>query len=317
MITRLAVAASLAAHALLASAAYPERPVRVIVSSAPSSGPDVIARMIASRLTQAWQQQLVVDNRAGAGGNIGAELAAHAPADGYTLLVATANHAIAATLFRRLPYDLLKDFAPVGLIATAPYLLVVNPAIGAKSVPEFVALARAKPGALLYGSGGSGSPPHLVAEIFKHMAGVNLVHVPYKGVSPAITDLVSGQVQAVFAVVPAAMPLVKAGRLRALGVSTAKPTPLAPDVPTIASAVAGFEVTGWYGLLAPAGTPAPVRDRISGDLQRALAQRDLQERLEAQGAEAAPGKSAEFGAFLEREVASWGKAVRDSGAKAD
>jgi len=289
----------------------------MIVSSAPSSGPDVIARLVATQLTETLGEQVVVDNRAGAGGNIGAEIVAKSPPDGYTMLVATANHAIAATLFPKLTYDLMKDFAPAGMIATTPYLLVVNPALPARTVLEFIALAKAKPGSLLYGSGGSGSPPHLVAEIFKSMAKIDMVHVPYKGVTPAITDLVGGQVQAVFAVVPAAMPLVKAGRLRALGVSTARPSPLAPDVPPIADGLPGFEVIGWYGLLLPARTPGAVIAQVDEALQRVLQRADIHERLTSQGAQAAPGTPQRFRAFLSGEVTKWGGAVRASGAKAD
>jgi tripartite-type tricarboxylate transporter receptor subunit TctC len=313
----LSIAAALAMLPAVAHARYPERPIRMVVSSAPSSGPDVIARLVAARLTEAWHQQIVVDNRAGAGGNIGAEIVAKSPPDGYTMLVATANHAIAATLFPKLGYDLMKDFSPAGLIATTPYLLVVQPALPARTVQEFIALANARSGSLLYGSGGSGSPPHLVAEIFKSMAKIEMVHVPYKGVTPAITDLVGGQVQAVFAVVPAAMPLVKAGRLRALGVSTARASRLAPDVAPIAEAVPGFEVIGWYGLLLPAHTSPQIVARINEELQRSLQRADIEERLTAQGAEAAPGTVQGFGKFLSGEVAKWGRAVRASGAKVD
>ena len=313
----LALAAALATVTVAAYARYPERPIRMIVSSAPSSGPDVIARLVATQLTETLGEQVVVDNRAGAGGNIGAEIVAKSPPDGYTMLVATANHAIAATLFPKLTYDLMKDFAPAGMIATTPYLLVVNPALPARTVLEFIALAKAKPGSLLYGSGGSGSPPHLVAEIFKSMAKIDMVHVPYKGVTPAITDLVGGQVQAVFAVVPAAMPLVKAGRLRALGVSTARPSPLAPDVPPIADGLPGFEVIGWYGLLLPARTPGAVIAQVDEALQRVLQRADIHERLTSQGAQAAPGTPQRFRAFLSGEVTKWGGAVRASGAKAD
>jgi tripartite-type tricarboxylate transporter receptor subunit TctC len=313
----LLIAAALATVTAAAHARYPERPIRMVVSSAPSSGPDVIARLIAVRLTEALGEQVVVDNRAGAGGNIGAEIVAKSPPDGDTMLVATANHAIAATLFPKLSYDLMRDFSPVGLIATAPYLLVVQPALPARTVQEFIALAKAKPGSLLYGSGGSGSPPHLVAEIFKSMAKIDMVHVPYKGVTPAITDLVAGQVQAVFAVVPAAMPLVKAGRLRAMGVSTARASRLAPEVPPIADSLPGFEVIGWYGLLLPAHTPPQIVTQVNEELQRSLQRPDIEERLTAQGAEAAPGTPQGFGKFLSGEVAKWGRAVRASGAKAD
>jgi tripartite-type tricarboxylate transporter receptor subunit TctC len=313
----LAVAAALAMSSSAAHARYPERPIRMVVSSAPSSGPDVIARLVAARLTEAWRQQIVVDNRAGAGGNLGAEIVAKSPPDGYTMLIATANHAIAATLFPRLGYDLMKDLSPAGLIATTPYLLVVQPALPARTVQEFIALAKAKPGSLLYGSGGSGSPPHLVAEIFKSMAKIDMVHVPYKGVTPAITDLVGGQVQAVFAVVPAAMPLVKAGRLRALGVSTARASRLAPDVPPISDGVPGFEVIGWYGLLLPARAPSQILIQLNEELQRSLQRPDIEERLTAQGAEAAPGTRGALGSFLSAEIAKWGRAVRASGAKPD
>ena len=218
--------ASVWAVAAAAAAAYPARPIRVIVASAPASGPDIVARLIGQHVGERWGQALVVDNRTGAGGNVGAEIAARAPADGYTLLMATASQPIAAALYPKLGYDLLRDFAPVTLVASTPYILVVSTGLPVNSVKELIALARARPGTLHYGSGGSGTPPHLSAEIFRSMAGVDLVHVPYKGVTPALTDLVSGQIQLVFSVVPAALPMVRSGKLRALALSSAKPSPI-------------------------------------------------------------------------------------------
>ncbi len=313
-----ALVAALLLAALPAPAqTYPSRPIRIIVSSAPSSGPDIMARLAGRRLTEAWGQQVVVDNRAGAGGNVGAEIAARAAPDGHTLLMATANHAIAATLYPKLGYDLLRDFAPVGLVAVTPYLLAVHPGVPAASVQELVALAKARPGALNYGSGGSGSPPHLCAEIFRSMTGIAITHVPYKGVTPALTDLAGGQVQLVFSVVPALLPLVRSDKVRALGISSAQRSALVPGLPTIAEAVPGFEVLGWYGVLAPAGTPAGIVARLNAELAVALKSADLQERLAAQGADPQGSTPAELGALLKVEIARWGAAVRASGARVD
>jgi tripartite-type tricarboxylate transporter receptor subunit TctC len=296
---------------------YPLKPIRVIVASTPASGPDIVARLVAQHLGERWGESLVVDNRTGAGGNVGAEIAARAPADGYTVLMATASQPIAAALYPKLGYDLLRDFAPVSLVASTPYVLVVNAAQPVGGVKELVALARAKPGQLHYGSGGSGTPTHLSAEIFRSLAKIELVHVPYKGVTPALTDLVSGQVQMVFSVVPAALPFVRGGKLRALGVSSAGRSAIVPELAPIGDALPGFEVTGWYGLLFPAGTPSAIVARMGEAVAQLMRGDAMRERLSALGAEPIGSSPAEFARVLKSEVAKWAAAVRASGAKVE
>jgi tripartite-type tricarboxylate transporter receptor subunit TctC len=296
---------------------YPVRPVRVIVASTPASGPDIVARLVSQQISERWGESLVVDNRTGAGGNVGAEMAARAPADGYTVLMATASQPIAAALYPRLGYDLLRDFAPVSLVASTPYVVVVNAALPVTTVRELVALARAKPGQLHFGSGGSGTPTHLSGEMFRAMAGIDIVHVPYKGVTPALSDLVGGQVQLVFSVIPAALPFVRSGKLRAIAVSSAARSAIAPDLPTMAESVPGFEVTGWYGLLFPAGTPAPIVARMQDAVAASSRSEDMRARLQALGAEPIGSTSAAFSQLLKAEVRRWAEAVRASGARVD
>jgi len=300
-----------------AAAAYPARPIRIVVASAPGSGPDIVTRLIGRKLAETWQQQIIADNRTGAGGNVGAEIVAHAVPDGYTLLMATASQPIGAALYAKLNYDLTRDFVPVSLIASTPFVLVVNPAVPANSVAELIALAKAKPGLLRYGSGGSGTPPHLCAEILKSSAGLDIVHVPYKGVTPALTDLLGGQVQLVFAVVPAALPLMQTNKLRALGVTSAKRTSLAPELPTIAESLPGFEVIGWYGVLAPTGTPADVVARLNAAVIAALKNPELRERFVTLGADPLGTTPQVFSHFIRTELVKWGKAVKDSGARVE
>jgi len=300
-----------------AASAYPARPIRIVVASAPGSGPDIVTRLIGRKLAETWQQQIIADNRTGAGGNVGAEIVAHAVPDGYTLLMATASQPIGAALYAKLNYDLTRDFVPVSLIASTPFVLVVNPAVPANSVAELIALAKAKPGLLRYGSGGSGTPPHLCAEILKSSAGLDIVHVPYKGVTPALTDLLGGQVQLVFAVVPAALPLMQTNKLRALGVTSAKRTSLAPELPTIAESLPGFEVIGWYGVLAPTGTPADVVTRLNAAVIAALKIPELRERFVALGADPLGTTPQVFSHFIRTELVKWGKAVKDSGARVE
>ncbi|HYK13192.1 MAG TPA: tripartite tricarboxylate transporter substrate binding protein [Burkholderiales bacterium] len=301
----------------LAATAYPARPIRIVVASAPGSGPDIVTRLIGRKLAETWQQQIIADNRTGAGGNVGAEIVAHAVPDGYTLLMATASQPIGAALYAKLNHDLTRDFVPVSLIASTPFVLVVNPAVPANSVAELIALAKAKPGFLRYGSGGSGTPPHLCAEILKSSAGLDIVHVPYKGVTPALTDLLGGQVQLVFSVVPSALPLIQTNKLRALGVTSAKRTSLAPELPTIAESLPGFEVIGWYGLLAPTGTPADVVARLNAAVIAALKNPELRERFVALGADPLGTTPQVFAQFIQNELSKWGKAVKDSGARVE
>lgn len=296
---------------------FPARPIRVIVSSAPGSGPDVIARLLGPAMTGVLGQSIVVDNRTGAGGNIGAELAAHAVPDGYTLLMATANHAIGMSLYSKLNYDLLRDFSAISQIAATPYLLVVSPGLPAKSVAELIAMAKQRPGAVNYGSGGSGSPPHLATEVFCSLSGVRMTHVPYKGVTPALADLTAGRLDLVFSAVPAALPLVKAGKLRALGISSAQRSALAPEVPVIQEAVPGYEVLGWYGLVAPVRTPASVLNRLHAGVVQGLKSEDLRQKLLASGAEPLGTPPPRFAEVLRAEVARWHQAVRESGARVE
>lgn len=304
-----------AAFTAAAAEAYPSRPIRIVVSSAAGSGPDVVARLCGPRLAELLGQSVVIDNRSGAGGNIGAEIAAQAAADGHTLLMATANHAIAMSLYARLNYDLLRDFRAVGQLAATPYLLVVHPGSVLRSTAELVAAGKQKPGALGYGSGGSGSPPHLAAEVFARMAGIRLHHVPYKGVTPALTDLAAGRLDLVISALPAALPLARSGKLRALGVSTAQRSALAPEMPLIAETVPGYDVSGWYGLLAPAATPAVRVERLHLAAVNALQSEELRQRLQAVGAEPQATSPGRFAQLLKAEVARWGQAVRESGAR--
>jgi tripartite-type tricarboxylate transporter receptor subunit TctC len=306
----LAFCTSVAVHAQT----YPSKPLRIIVTSTPSSGPDIIARLIGQKLTEAWGQQVVVDARAGASGTIGAEIAARSAPDGYTLVIGTSQWAIVAAMFSKLPYSMTRDFSPVSLIASTPFILVVNPAVPATSVPQLIALLKSKPGELRYGSGGSGSPPHLAAEIFRSMTATEMMHVPYKGVTPALVDTLGGQVQLTFAVIPAVLSMVKSGKVRALAVTSAKRTALVPDLPAIAEFVPGYEFIGWYGMLAPAKTPEAVLSRLNAEVVKALKTPELQERLAGLGAEPIGSTRAELAAFISVQLQKMRKAVETSGA---
>ncbi len=297
--------------------AYPARPIRIIALSSPASGPDIVGRLIGNKLTEAWGQQVIVDTRPAATGIIGAEIASKAAPDGHTLLIVTAQAVIVSVMYEKLPYDLLKDFAPISLMASTPFLLVVHPSVAAASIRELIALAKSKPGQLLYGSGGSGSPPHLSAEIFKSMTGIDLVHVPYKGITPALMDTVGGQVQMVISVIPAVLPTVRAGRVRALGVTSAKRTPLVPDLPTIAETVPGYEFIGWYSLVAPAKTPPAILSKLNAEVVKALKTSELRERLSNLGADPIGSTQVELAAYLPEQLEKMRKAVKDSGARPD
>jgi len=299
---------------------YPSKPIRLVVPYPPGGPLDIMARAIGQKLTEAWHQPVVVDNRAGAGGNIGADLVAKSPADGYTLLMgAVATHAINPTLYAKIPYDPVKDFAPVALVAQVPNILVVNPAVPAKSVKELVELARAKPGYLNFGSGSTGSTGHLAGELFKTMAGVQMVHIPYKGGAPAMADLLAGQVQLMFDNLANALPNVRAGRLRALAVTTLARSPAMPDLPTMAeSGLPGFDLTTWFGLMVPAGTPPEIVVKLNAEIVRALNAKDMRERLEKMGAEPPANNTPEhFAAFIRAEAGKYAKVVKDSGAKVE
>jgi tripartite-type tricarboxylate transporter receptor subunit TctC len=314
------VAASVAPRALAqATPDYPARPVRIVVPFAPGGATDVLARMIGGKLTEAWGQQVVVENKPGAGGNIGAEAGARAAADGYTLTLCAAGFmAVNPSLYAKLPYDPVRDFAPVALLVKAPLLMVVHPGAQARSVRELIDWARANPGRLTIGNGGQGTAQHLGGELFTAAAGIRAVHLPYKGSAPATTDLLAGVFDAQFDNMVTLLPHVRSGKLRALGVSSAARVPVLPEVPTIAeSALPGFETGTWYGVVAPAGTPVPVLERLNREIARIVALPDMAERLQAMGLIPAVGTRAVFGEFIRAEIAQYGKLIRSAGIKLD
>ena len=299
-----------------AAQAYPGRPVRVVVPFPPGGGTDIISRTVAQKLSEAWGQPVVVDNRSGANGLIGTELAARAKPDGYTLLVVIATHAINPSLYRKLPYDTAKDFAPVTLMAQYPYILTIHPALPARTVKELIALAKVRPGQLSYASSGEGSGPHLGFELFKSAAKIDVVHVPYKGAGPANIDLISGQVQLMFNNFLAAMPQIKAGRLRVLAVSSAERSKVMPEVPTLAqSGLPGFEVISWYALLAPAETPTAIIAKVQADTAAALRSPAVSSRLSGEGAEPVGSTPEQLGKFIAIETRKWAKVVKAAGIK--
>ena len=299
--------------------AYPTKAVRLIVPFPPGGAVDILGRAIATRLTEQLGQQVVIENRAGAGGALGGEMAAKAAADGYTLLMgSTTTMSINQYLYTKLPYDPARDFVPVTLVAFVPHVLVAGPAAPAQTLRDFIAYAKANPGKVNYASAGNGTPHHIAGEMFKQMAGIDMVHVPYKGTGPALTDLVGVQVSFMSVEILAAMPMVSAGKLHALGIATAQRNPGAPNLPTVAEAgLPGFEVTSWYGVLAPAGTPREVTARLSAEIARIVASADFRERLAALGATPVGNSPDEFGIFMRRESAKWEKAVKASGARLD
>lgn len=315
------VTAALSAIALMPALGgaqpYPVRPVRMIVMSTPSSGPDILARLLNPKFTEAFGQAMVIDNRAGASGIIGAEIGARAAPDGHTLTMATSQIVIVSVMYEKLPFDLQKDFTPISLLGSTPFIIVLNPSVPAANIKEFVALLKSKPGQMRYGSAGSGSPPHLAAERFKSMTGTSIDHVPYKGVAPALTDTISGQLQMTISVVPMIMPHIKAGRVRAIGVTSFARTPLAPDLPTVAESIPGYEVTGWYGLLAPAKTPAPIITRLNTEFVKAMKSADILEKMSGLGAEAKSSTPQEFAAHIRAETEKMRAAVKASGAKVE
>jgi len=297
---------------------YPSKPVRMVAASSPGSAVDIVARIVAQKLGEQLGQQVVVDNRAGAGGNLGAELAAKAPPDGYTLFMGTPAHAINTGLYRKLNYDLTRDFAPVSQVTTGAYVVVVHPSLPVKSIKELIALARAKPGQLNYASAGSGNATHLAGELFASKAQIKLVHVPYKGSGPAVTDLVGGQVQLMFANLVAALPQVKTARIRALAVTGHTRAAAAPELPTVSEAgVPGYVVTSWFGVLVPAATPREIVTRLNTELARTMSAPDVRERLASDGAEPQTGTPEQFGTFIRSEIAQWTKVVKDAGIVAE
>ncbi len=298
--------------------AYPSKPVRLILPFPPGGGTDILGRLVAERLAARLGQPVVTDNRGGAGGNLGAEAAARAAPDGYTLLFAATTLAISPSLYAKLNYDPFKDLAPISLIATVPNVMITHPSVPARTLQEFIALARAKPGEMNFGSGGNGTSNHLGGELFNMVAGVKLVHVPYKGVNLAMNDAIAGNVQLVLIGITAAAPQIKAGRLRALAVLAPQRSAALPDVPTAAEAgLPELDVTTWYGLLAPAGTPRPVIARLNAEIARIMHAPELQERLVSMAAEPRTSTPEEFGAYIRQEAARWGEVVRKAGLRAE
>ncbi len=303
--------------AAAAAQPYPTKPIRIIALSSPASGPDIVGRLLGQKFTEAWGQQVIVDTRPGASGIIGAEIASKAAPDGHTLMIATSQAVIVSVMYKKLPYHLLKDFSPISMLATTPFILAVHPSVPAASIKELIAYAKSKPGELRYGSGGSGSPPHLSAEIFKSMTGIDILHVPYKGVTPAMTDTVAGQVQMLISVIPAVLSTVKSGKLKALGVTSAQRSPFVPDLPAIAETVPGYEFIGWYSLVAPAGTPARILGKINAEIGSILKTPEFRERLAALGAEPVSSTPQELAAYMQLQTGKMRKAVQESGAHPD
>jgi tripartite-type tricarboxylate transporter receptor subunit TctC len=293
---------------------YPARPIRIVVGP----GPDIVARIMGQRFTETWTHQVITETRPGGGGVIAAETVAKSAPDGYTLLLASAAYTINQVL-QPGSFDLLKDFAPIALCASAPFILVVHPSVPARTVQELVAMAKARPGQILYASSGNGTPPHLAGEMFKSMTHINVVHVPYKNAAPAMVDVVGGQVHMMFGITSVTLGHVQSGRLRGLGVSSLQRSPLAPDLPTLAeSGVPGYEVTGWNNLMAPANTPRAVIAKLSAEIQRAVQQPEVVKRLRGAGYDATPPHTPEqHGEFLRAEIAKWSRVVKESGAKVD
>jgi tripartite-type tricarboxylate transporter receptor subunit TctC len=301
------------------SQSWPTKPVHLVIPFPAGGSTDVVGRVIAEKVSQSIGQPVVVENRAGAGGTTGSSVVAKSAPDGYTFLMGTSStHAIAPALYAKPPYDVARDFAPVTLLGTATILMVVHPSVPAKSVAEFIAWAKARPGQVMFGSTGNGSVSHLTAEYFKSLAGLDMQHIPYKGDTPMTLDLVAGRVHVAFGTAVAFLPHVQAGKLNALAVTDAKPSPVAPRLPTVASSgLQGFEALQWFGLLAPAGTPRDVVTRMHTEVAKALQLPDVQEKLQGLGMQIIGGGPDPFGAFMRSESAKWTKIVRDSGAKVD
>jgi tripartite-type tricarboxylate transporter receptor subunit TctC len=300
---------TLAPAALAQPGKWPEKPVRLVVPFAPGGGTDIVARMIAARLSEEFGQQFVVDNRAGAGGTIGAEIVARATADGYTVAFVSTSYATNPALYK-LPYDPIKGIAPIGLLAAGALIVALHPSVKATNLKEFIELVRAKPGALNYGSTGTGGFTHLATELFVQLTRTEMQHVPYKGTGPAMADLLGGQIQLMFASSPASLPQIKAGKLRGIAVTSEKRVPAAPDLPAIAELVPGYDATLWYAMWAPAGTPKEIVSRLNAALGRILKLPDVIDRLRADGVEPAHGTPDEFAALLAREIARWARVVK-------
>jgi tripartite-type tricarboxylate transporter receptor subunit TctC len=298
--------------------AYPSKPIRFILPFPPGGGTDILGRLLSERMAAGLGQPVVIENRGGAGGNLGAEAAAKSAADGYTMVLVAPSLTISPSLYSKLNYDPVRDFAPVSLVATVPNVMITHPSVPARTLSEFIALAKRKPGAMNFGSGGSGTSNHLAGELFNIVAGVKLVHVPYKGVNLAMNDVLSGQLQLVVIGIPAAAPHIKAGRLRALAVIDSKRAAALPEVPTAAEAgLPNFEVTTWYGVLVPAGTPRAIVTRLNAEIVKIMHTPDMKERLAAMATEPVTSTPEGFAELIRREIAKWGKVVREAGLKAD
>jgi tripartite-type tricarboxylate transporter receptor subunit TctC len=299
------------------SQAYPTRPVRIVVPFSPAGGADIMARLISQWLSERLGQQFIVENRPGAGGNVGTEAVVHAPADGYTLLLILTPNAVNATLFQKLNFNFIRDIAPVAGISREPNVLVVHSSVPAKTVIDFIAFAKANPGKIAMASSGNGTSPHIASELFKMLVGVDMVHVPYRGAAPALTDLLGGQVQVMFATMSSSLAYIKDGGLRPLAVTTAVRSALLPGVPTISDFVPGYEASSWYGLGAPRNTPAEIIDKVNTEINSALTDPKINARLADLGATPMPMTPADFRKFIAKETDKWGKVVKFSGAKAD
>jgi len=299
----------------LAQSAYPARPVSFVVPYAPGGNGDIVARILGQRLAPIIGQPLIVDNRAGAGGNIGAEYVTRQAPDGYTIMLGTNTHAINMSLYAKVNYDFARDFAPISMITSAPLVLIIHPSVPARSVKELIAYSRANPGKLNYGSGGSGSSGHIAAELFKTMSGADMVHVPYKAVAQYMSDLVGGQVQVAFNASTTSVAMAASNKVIALGVTSPRRSELAPGMPTVAEmGVAGYDATIWQGILAPAGTPAAIINRLNRDIVTLLGMSEVKEQFKKQGADTSPSSPEEFGAYIRSEIPKWAKVVKASGA---
>ncbi len=320
---RCVAAATLLACATFAAAQtaqnYPNRSIRMVIHFPPGGPTDFVGRALAQKLTEAWKQQIIVENRPGAGGVIGIETVLRSPADGYTLLFGTGGSlALAPALRSNLPYDVFKDLAPITLVVINPQILVVHPSLPVRSVQDLIKLAKSKPGQINYGSVGPGSPQHMGMELLKSMAGVNLVHIPYKGTAPAMTDLISGQISAMFNSMPSVLPHIANGRMRGIAVGSAKRSPAAPDIPTVAEAgLKGFQYVTWYALLAPAAVPKDIIAKINAESVKALSEPEMSKRLSSQGAEPAPGTPDDLARFMRKEYDDWKKVIKAANIKLD
>ncbi len=309
---------SSSAHAQGAYPNYPNKPLRLIVPFAPGGSNDIMARIIGYKFAESFGQQVIIDNRGGASGIIGTDLAAKAAPDGYTLLMMSLTIAVNPSLYRKLPYDTERDLVPVTLVASAPLILVVHPSLPVKSLKDLIAHAKANPGKFNFGSGGPGTTPHLAGEMLKSMAGLQMTHVPYKGGGPALADLVGGQLQLMLENIPSTLPFVKSGKLRVLAVSGLMRSTLAPEVPTLDEAgLKGYEIVGWNGLFLPAGTPSAIVTRLYSETVKALALPDIKERLSGMGAEGVGSTPAQFTAFVKAEIKKWAQVVRDAGLRVE